>query len=127
MLAAPALASSLPTNASLDGMIIDGSPAAWEKLAPPARDDAHRDEHSLEVQLPFLYRRRPDVEILPVCIRHLGLDDCLALGRCLAEIIADSDEPVVSEHGDRMAHHVSQSFWASEPPMISASSWVICA
>lgn len=32
------------------------------------RDDAHRDEHSLEVQLPFLQRTLGDFELLPIVV-----------------------------------------------------------
>jgi AmmeMemoRadiSam system protein B len=79
--------------------LVDGFPAATFDSS------AHWREHSIEVQLPFLYRRRPDVEILPVCIRHLGLDDCLALGRCLAGIISDTDEPVGIVASSDMSHY----------------------
>jgi AmmeMemoRadiSam system protein B len=66
---------------------------------------AHWREHSIEVQLPFLRRRRPDVEVLPVCLRHLRLEACLNLGRLLAEIIADLGEPVGLVASSDMSHY----------------------
>jgi MEMO1 family protein len=59
---------------------------------------AHRYEHALEVQLPFLQARRPDVTIAPLCLGPLDLEDCRALGEVVAEaarggalIVASSD------------------------------------
>jgi len=74
---------------------------------PAARydDRAHVREHSIEVQLPFLRRRRPDVVVLPICLAHLRLDDSLALGRAIAEVIAEVDEPVGIVASSDMSHY----------------------
>lgn len=66
---------------------------------------AHWREHSLEVQIPFLMRRRPEVEILPVVLKHLDLDECLELGRILAELIGERDEPVGIVASSDMSHY----------------------
>ncbi|MCU0303935.1 MAG: AmmeMemoRadiSam system protein B [Thermoanaerobaculales bacterium] len=66
---------------------------------------AHRREHSIEVQLPFLARRRPDVEVLPVCLKHLDLAECLELGRALASLIADTGEAVGLVASSDMSHY----------------------
>ncbi len=74
---------------------------------PAARYDqrAHGREHSIEVQLPFLRRRRSDVVVLPICLAHLSLDDSLALGRAIAEVIAGLDEPVGIVASSDMSHY----------------------
>jgi hypothetical protein len=58
---------------------------------PRAKSDtgAHRTEHSLEVQLPFLRRARPDVRIVPILLGmiHPGVDR--DLGICLATLIQE--------------------------------------
>ncbi len=74
---------------------------------PEARSDAlaHRREHSIEVQLPFLLRRRPDVEVLPLCLGHLDLGECLSLGTALAEVVAELDEPVGLVASSDMTHY----------------------
>ncbi len=70
------------------------------------RDDrAHWREHSIEVQLPFLQYRRPDVLVLPVCLAHLELEDCLGLGEALADTIAELDEPVGIVASSDMTHY----------------------
>jgi len=45
---------------------------------------AHQREHSLEMQLPFLRRRMPDVPIVPLLIGHQTRDTILALAEALA-------------------------------------------
>lgn len=70
---------------------------------------AHLREHSLEVQLPFLLARRPDIEILPVCLAHLHLEDCLDLGRILAKILNDFSEPVGIVASSDMSHYLPEA------------------
>lgn len=65
---------------------------------------AHWREHSIEVQLPFLRRRRPDVEVLPICLKHLRLDACIAFGHSLAGIISNIEEPVGIVASSDMSH-----------------------
>ena len=69
-------------------------------------ENAHWREHSLEVQIPFLLARRPDVEILPICLSHLGLDQCLDLGRALAQLIYDLGEEVGLVASSDMSHYL---------------------
>ncbi|NOZ78894.1 MAG: AmmeMemoRadiSam system protein B [Acidobacteria bacterium] len=76
-----------------------------ELPAVEADADAHWREHSIEVQIPFLQLRRPDVQVLPVCLKHLGLDDCLQLGRALARVIGDTGEPVGLVASSDMSHY----------------------
>jgi AmmeMemoRadiSam system protein B len=68
-------------------------------------DGAHWREHSVEVQLPFLRWRRPDVEVLPVCVRHLELDRCLKLGATIAAVAAELDEAVGIVASSDMTHY----------------------
>ena len=42
---------------------------------------AHRFEHSLEVQVPFLQYLRKDLTITPLVISHISLENCEKLGR----------------------------------------------
>jgi len=71
--------------------------AAAQEVADDPR--AHAREHSLEVQLPFLQRARPDVAIAPLCLAQLSYPECEALGRAVARaaeatgalVIASSD------------------------------------
>ena len=66
---------------------------------------AHGREHSIEVMLPFLQARRPDVTVLPVCLAHLSKTDCRRLGAALAGVIRDVGEPVGLIASSDMSHY----------------------
>jgi MEMO1 family protein len=74
---------------------------------PDAREDAaaHLREHALEVHLPFLQMGRPDVVVLPICLGHLSLATCEALGGALAEVIRGAGEPVGIVASSDMTHY----------------------
>jgi len=65
---------------------------------------AHLHEHSIEVQLPFLARRRPDLQLLPLVLKHLSFDECLELGEALAEVAEELDEPLGIVASSDMSH-----------------------
>jgi AmmeMemoRadiSam system protein B len=76
---------------------------------PVAADDytAHLDEHSLEVQVPFLQFLAPGLQIVPFCIGHLPLDVLLDLGDGLARLISNCDEPPLVVASTDMTHYES--------------------
>ena len=60
------------------------------RLPQAAPDEfAHRSEHCLEVQLPFLAHGRQDLHIVPIVLGTTDLDLCRQLGRCLAGILRE--------------------------------------
>ncbi|MEK7269767.1 MAG: AmmeMemoRadiSam system protein B [Planctomycetota bacterium] len=67
------------------------------RLAPGAEADrgAHEREHSLEVQVPFLLRIRPDVRIVPVAIAPAPAARLVSLGEGLAKALkaANAGDP----------------------------------
>lgn len=66
--------------------------------------EAHRYEHALEVQLPFLQLRKPEVSIAALCLGPLGFGECRALGKAVAEA-ASKHETLVVASSD-MSHYV---------------------
>jgi AmmeMemoRadiSam system radical SAM enzyme/AmmeMemoRadiSam system protein B/uncharacterized protein (TIGR00296 family) len=48
---------------------------------------AHAAEHSIEVELPFLARLAPQARIVGITIGSASLEQCLAIGRQLADVI----------------------------------------
>jgi len=66
---------------------------------------AHWREHSIEVMLPFLLARQPELTIVPICLKHLSLDRCVALGEALARVAARVDEPVGVVASSDMTHY----------------------
>ena len=72
-------------------------------LATPDRE-AHRLEHALEVQLPFLQVRRPDVAIAAVCVSGLSYSRCEEIGEGLARVAARHEALVVASSD--MSHYL---------------------
>jgi hypothetical protein len=80
-------------------------------FAPSLEEDAaaHAREHSLEVQLPFLQFRRPDVRLVPISIGAPDLDLCREIGEGIAALVAEEDEkPLILASSD-MNHYESRA------------------
>jgi Predicted dioxygenase len=88
-----------PVDRELAGLLVE----AFSGAALDA--DAHWREHSVEVQIPFLQARRRDVRVLPVCLQHLRLEDCLALGRALAAVVKQVGAAVGIVASSDMSHY----------------------
>ncbi|MCX6571566.1 MAG: AmmeMemoRadiSam system protein B [Candidatus Aminicenantes bacterium] len=72
-------------------------------------EQAHLQEHSLEVQLPFIQYYRKDAAIVPICVSHeAAYGELESLGRALAEAIRDSGKETLIVASTDMSHHVSQ-------------------
>lgn len=57
---------------------------------------AHQFEHAIEVELPFLLARQPELEIVPIVVAGLSEDDAVELGEQLHRAIGDDDVLVVA-------------------------------
>jgi len=79
-------------------------------LAKSLQEDseAHRLEHSLEVQLPFLKVLRPDTEIVPVCLGEASLPLCREVGEALARLVQEEEEPPILLASSDMNHYESR-------------------
>jgi hypothetical protein len=69
---------------------------------------AHSMEHSIEVQVPFLQMRRPDVMIVPISISHVSVKDCEKIGQVLAGVIRDFSDEVLQVASTDMTHYESR-------------------
>ena len=80
------------------------------ELCPSLEEDAeaHRREHSLEVQLPFLQHLRPDVRFVPICLGRPDLALCRELGEALASLCEEEDEPPLLLASSDMNHYESR-------------------
>lgn len=76
---------------------------------PMAAEDtlAHRFEHSLEVQLPFIQMKAPETSIVPICISRMPLDKLLELGNGLARAILSRPEQPLMVASTDMTHYES--------------------
>jgi len=68
---------------------------------------AHRAEHAIEVQLPFLQVRRSDVHIVPIAIGTGRFDALEALGQAIVEVLAGESERVLILASSDMNHYES--------------------
>ena len=61
---------------------------------PALQEDssAHRAEHAIEVQLPFLQTQQPELNIVPIAIGTGDFNLLRGLGEALADVIADRHE-----------------------------------
>lgn len=73
----------VPVNGRLSRRLLELSPSLVSDSL------AHSQEHSLEVQLPFLQVLRPDVSIVPVCLGAPDIALCREVGRALATLAAE--------------------------------------
>ncbi len=70
-------------------------------------ESAHRMEHSLEVQLPFIAEVARESKILPVSIMHASLSTCRSVGEALAAAIRQCGHSVTIVASTDMSHYVS--------------------
>ncbi len=73
-------------DADMGARLLRRFPALQEDSA------AHRAEHAIEVQLPFLQALRPELKIVPIAIGTSDFDVLRGLGEALADVIADRHE-----------------------------------
>jgi hypothetical protein len=68
--------------------------------------EAHRREHSLEVQIPFLQHLAGEFRFVPICVGTLRLPLLLDLGRAVAGAIDAAGGEVLLVISSDMSHHV---------------------
>jgi MEMO1 family protein len=91
----------VPVNSRLSKLIL--------KHAPLVREDvsAHRMEHSIEVQLPFLQHKNPKLSIAALCLALPDFDSLNALGEGIARAISEYQEEVLIVASSDMTHYES--------------------
>jgi hypothetical protein len=89
-----------PVDAPLARAILKGCSAARVDAT------AHRGEHSLEVQVPFLQHLLARFSFVPICVGTLHLPTLLALGRAVAAAIAETAEEAVVIISSDMSHYL---------------------
>jgi len=78
---------------------------ARSSIASPDRS-AHRQEHSLEVQLPFIQFFNSSFSIVPICIGLRSCEDALQLGTELADVVSASGKRVLIVASTDMSHYI---------------------
>ncbi|HSE49623.1 MAG TPA: AmmeMemoRadiSam system protein B [Terriglobales bacterium] len=90
--------------------IDEGLAGELQRALPYLEEDeqAHRAEHALEVQLPFLQQLLPDFRFVPICVGVGQLAVLEALGKAIANVLADRRDVLVIASSD-MNHYESDS------------------
>jgi AmmeMemoRadiSam system protein B len=70
-------------------------------------DVAHRTEHALEVQLPFLQVLAGDFRFVPIVLGTVNFVALESLGQALAQVVARQKEPVLIVASSDMNHYES--------------------
>lgn len=91
----------------LGEVALDGPLTAALAAVPAVEEDdqAHLHEHSLEVQVPFLQRARPDLTLAALCLGPITWPACEALGKALGRAAAEAGALVVASSD--MSHYIS--------------------
>jgi len=71
--------------------------------------DAHRAEHAIEVQLPFLQARRPDIRFVPIAVGTGDYEDLETLGQAAGAAIAACGKSVLLIASSDMNHYESDA------------------
>lgn len=71
-------------------------------------ESAHKLEHSLEVQIPFLQYLQKNLSIVPLVVSHLPYSVCREVAKSLAYAIDKFDKPVLMLASSDMSHYISR-------------------
>jgi len=67
--------------------------------------DAHRNEHAIEVQLPFLQQKQPQLSFVPIALGTGHFETLESLGEAVAEVLRAQDEAVLVVASSDMNHY----------------------
>ncbi len=78
---------------------------------PSLREDsaAHRSEHAIEVQLPFLQTLRPDLTFVPIALGTSDFSVLRELGEALADVVSAQADKVLIIASSDMNHYESDA------------------
>ena len=91
---------------------IDGRlAAALKEQFPAVQEDssAHRAEHAVEVELPFLLLRQPELCFVPIAVGTRQLETLEQLGTALADVIGAQNDPILMVASSDMNHYESDA------------------
>ena len=96
----------------LGSVPIDSTFAAALKLRCPLLQEdssAHRSEHAVEVELPFLQTRQPQLRFVPIALGTGQFEALEQLGEAIADVIAAHKDRVLIVASSDMNHYESDA------------------
>ena len=94
---------SVPVNTNLADHIVN------EHKSIVVDEAAHANEHSLEVQLPFLQKLQKNLSVVPLTVAHLSYDKCEEIAEALSSSILQYGEKTLIVASTDMSHYESRS------------------
>lgn len=92
----------VPVHNELSDLLLTGTgPIVYDEVA-------HRFEHSVEVQVPFLQALQPDLAIVPIVLSHITFQMCEDVGAALARAIQAVSEEILIVASSDMTHYESR-------------------
>jgi len=107
-----AIVSQGAWHTPLGDAVIDADTAAVLKEAAPQLSEdaeAHRYEHALEVQLPFLQVLQPDFQFLPIAVGTSKFEWLSAVGEAIAKVLASRAGRTMIIASSDMNHYESDN------------------
>ena len=92
---------SVPIDAPLAGSLKQQFPLLTED------SEAHRSEHAIEVQLPFLQQRNSQISFVPIALGTGQYEVLEQLGSAVAAVLKQQTEPVLMVASSDMNHYES--------------------
>ncbi len=95
------------------------------KTAPDlleAAPEAHRGEHAIEVQVPFIQALSPEARILPIAVPMTGA--ATELGRAVARVIARWNSPAVFVGSTDLTHYGMDYGLTARGPLETGLPWM---
>jgi MEMO1 family protein len=92
-------------SVTIDSELASALLARYPRLAQ--NSEAHRAEHAIEVQLPFLLAKRRDVLFVPIAIGTRHYDALRGLGEAIGEVLATRGDRVLVLASSDMNHYES--------------------
>src|SRR5271166_4434637 len=90
-------------SAPIDGPLAEALKKTFPLLTEDA--DAHRSEHAIEVELPFLQARRPDVTFVPIALGTSQFDVLQKLGEAVADAVRAQPDRILVVASSDMNHY----------------------
>jgi hypothetical protein len=88
---------------AVDSSLADALKHRYSLLTEDA--DAHRAEHAVEVELPFLQAKSPNFTFVPIALGTAKFDALESLGLAIADVVKDEAEPVLIIASSDMNHY----------------------
>ncbi len=92
----------VPVDTEISSLLLSNSSQIQQDEA------AHRNEHSLEVQVPFLQHFQKNLSIVPLVISLISLPLCREIGETLAHAVKLSGKKILLLASTDMSHYESR-------------------